>query len=75
MVVKLPRQAGQKDARYAHLLCGAPEMDMSDAPAERTSRRANEAERIAQLEEQVQILNQQIENLTTQFAEFKKQFE
>jgi uncharacterized protein YceH (UPF0502 family) len=75
MVVKLPRQAGQKDARFAHLLCGAPEVEESEAPAERQSRRANDAERIAKLEEQVQTLTQQVEDLTTQFAEFKKQFE
>ena len=75
LVVKLPRQAGQKDARYAHLLAGAPDIDVSEAPAERQSRRGSEAERIAQLEAQVQDMAQQIENLTAQFEEFKKQFE
>jgi uncharacterized protein len=75
LVVKLPRQAGQKEARFAHLLCGPPELEMSEAPVERQSRRATDSDRVAKLEEQVQTLTQQIENLTSQFAEFKKQFE
>jgi uncharacterized protein YceH (UPF0502 family) len=75
LVVKLPRQAGQKEARFAHLLCGPPDIEMSDEPVERQSRRATDADRVAKLEEQVQTLTQQIEILTSQFAEFKKQFE
>ena len=77
LVVKLPRQSGQKDARYVHLLAGEPAIEMNlDAPAtSRAVRREHEADRVATLEDQLQTLMQQIENLTSQFEEFKKQFE
>lgn len=75
MVISLPRQPGQKEARFAHLLSGEPEMEMSETTAERHPRRANDPDRVAKLEEQVQTLTQQVESLTTQFEEFKKQFE
>ena len=77
LVVALPRQPGQKEARFAHLLSGPPAVEeMSETPAaEKSHRRANDSERIAKLEEQVQALTEQMENLTGQFEEFKKQFE
>jgi len=75
MVVSLPRQPGQKEARFAHLLSGEPEIELSETTVEKHPRRANEPDRVAKLEEQVQTLTQQVENLTTQFEEFKKQFE
>lgn len=75
MVVSLPRQPGQKEARFAHLLSGEPEIEMSETTSERQPRRANDPDRVTKLEEQVQTLTQQVENLTTQFEEFKKQFE
>jgi uncharacterized protein YceH (UPF0502 family) len=75
MVMSLPRQPGQKEARFAHLLSGEPEIEISEATAERHPRRAHDPDRVTKLEEQVQTLTQQVENLTTQFEEFKKQFE
>lgn len=75
MVMSLPRQPGQKEARFAHLLSGEPDIEISEATAERHPRRANDPDRVTKLEEQVQTLTQQVENLTTQFEEFKKQFE
>jgi uncharacterized protein YceH (UPF0502 family) len=74
--MKLPRQAGQKEARFAHLLSGEPALEqLIEAPAERKARGGNDAERIASLEEAVQSLTQRVEDLTTQFDSFKKQFE
>ncbi|HXT61763.1 MAG TPA: DUF480 domain-containing protein [Pyrinomonadaceae bacterium] len=77
LVVKLPRQAGQKDARFVHLLAGEPPLELnSDSPVtSRTVRREHEADRVSKIEEQLASLTQQIENLTSQFEEFKKQFE
>jgi len=77
LVVALPRQPGQKEARFAHLLSGAPAIEeMTETHAvEKSHRRANDSERVAKLEEQVQALTDQIEGLTKQFEEFKKQFE
>jgi uncharacterized protein YceH (UPF0502 family) len=77
LVIKLPRQSGQKDARFVHLLSGEPDIEaMSEAaPAERTSRRANDNDRVAALEQQVEALTQQVAGLSAQFEAFKKQFE
>ena len=77
LVVKLPRQLGQKDARFTHLLAGQPDVEESAEPvqASRTVRREPEGDRVTKLEQQVQTLTQQIEALTAQFEEFKKQFE
>jgi uncharacterized protein len=77
LVTALPRQSGQKEARFAHLLSGEPAVEeMSETQTvEKSSRRANDSERIAKLGEQVQALTDQVEGLTKQFEEFKKQFE
>jgi uncharacterized protein YceH (UPF0502 family) len=77
LTVKLPRQSGQKDARFTHLLAGHPDIEAtaeSVAPS-RAARREHDGDRVSKLEEQVQTLTQQIDELTAQFEEFKKQFE
>ena len=77
LVTKLPRQAGQKEARFAHLLTGKPEIELTAETSEpdRPTRRASESDRLSKLDEQVQSLAQQVENLAAQFEQFKKQFE
>jgi uncharacterized protein len=76
LVMKLPRQPGQKEARFAHLLSGEPAFEqVIEAPVERKARSGYDAERIASLEDAVQNLTQRVEDLTTQFDSFKKQFE
>ena len=77
LVMKLPRQPGQKEARFAHLLAGQPEIEPTAelSVAERSPRRTTDSERVAKLEEQVRELTEQVANLTNQFEEFKKQFE
>jgi len=74
----LPRQAGNKEARYAHLLSGDVEVrDSPPGPAREAtpSKGTGENERIAQLESEVAGLQKEIEDLKRQFAEFRKQFE
>ncbi len=71
LVVKLPRQAGRKEQRYAHLFAGPPEIAESDtAPPPEAARQkvAAEDERIRQLEEDVAALK-------AEFEAFRKQFE
>lgn len=77
MVVRLPRQPGQKEARFAHLLSGAPaEEIVSEAPESRAvSSRQSDRERIEQLEKTVTALTDEIQTLKQQFGEFKKQFD
>ena len=76
MVMRLPRQSGQKDARFAHLLSGQPAIEqIDDVETARSTRRSGDGDRVAKLEEQVQALTEQVEGLVTQFEAFKKQFE
>ena len=78
LVVKLPRQAGRKEARYAHLLSGQPVVEEEAEPqtasaAPRT--RSGEAERVARLEAEVERLSGELAEMRRQFEEFRKQFE
>ena len=77
LVMKLPRQPGQKDARFVHLLSGTPDVEAVSeaAPVERTARRTADHDRVAALEQQVESLAQQVAGLAEQFEAFKKQFE
>jgi uncharacterized protein YceH (UPF0502 family) len=78
LVKLLPRQAGNKEARYAHLLSGDVEVSESATASVREvepSKSAGETERITQLESEIAGLQKEIEDLKAQFAEFRKQFE
>ena len=77
LVVKLPRQPGQKDARFVHLLSGETSIEAlsETAPAERASRRSADHDRVAALEQKVEDLGRQVAGLSEQFEAFKKQFE
>ncbi|MGQ0760591.1 MAG: YceH family protein [Acidobacteriota bacterium] len=75
LVVKLPRQSGQKDARYVHLLSGEPDLSHVEATTTELPTRRADSDRAPRLEEQVKALRQQVEELARQFAEFRKQFE
>jgi len=78
MVIKLPRQPGQKEARFAHLLSGEVNVEQllaEEASATRSSRRGSEGERVSALEERMETLVAEMEGLRRQFEEFKKQFE
>jgi uncharacterized protein len=76
LVKLLPRQSGNKEARYAHLLSG--DVEVRDAPAERevsVSKSVSENGRLAQLVDEVASLKKEMAELKQQFAEFRKQFE
>ncbi len=77
LVMKLPRQTGQKDARFVHLLSGKPDVEemIESATVERVARRPTDHDRVATLEQQVQSLTEQVNKLTEQFDAFKQQFE
>jgi uncharacterized protein YceH (UPF0502 family) len=60
LVARLPRQAGQKEIRYAHLLSGDVEQGEPEVEPE--------LDRIGKLEKEV-------EDLKAQFEQFRKQFE
>ena len=77
LVVRLSRQPGQKEARFAHLLSGPPSEEMiSEAAAPRTGQSGKrDRERIEELEQAVSALTEEVETLKQRLAEFKKQFE
>jgi hypothetical protein len=68
LVARLPRQPGQKEGRFAHLLSGEIDIQSLEqtppSPLRRTS-----------LEERVEALTAEVEKLKEQFEQFRKQFE
>lgn len=58
LVAALPRQAGQKEGRYAHLLSGEPEMPVLTTPRVYQDKPSGLESRVAELEQQLeQVLN------------------
>jgi uncharacterized protein len=72
MVARLPRQPGQKEGRFAHLLSGEINLE---ALAESERAAASAPSRRAGLEEKVEALAAEVEKLKEQFEQFRKQFE
>jgi uncharacterized protein YceH (UPF0502 family) len=65
LVVRLPRQVGQKEVRFAHLLSGEAKIEeVVSAPVAKIT-----------LEQRVAALESEVEDLRRQFDQFKKQFE
>jgi uncharacterized protein len=72
LIVKLERQPGQKEARYAHLLSGEV---TSYTPPERVSRGTANDERLEKLEQELESVKSELSSFKQEFEEFKKQFE
>ncbi|HEV7396605.1 MAG TPA: YceH family protein [Pyrinomonadaceae bacterium] len=77
MVVRLARQPGQKETRFAQLLNGEVQVDAipESAASREVSGKPATGERISQLESEVERLSGEVRSLQEQFVEFKKQFE
>ncbi|MEP6619692.1 MAG: YceH family protein [bacterium] len=78
LVARLPRRAGQKEVRYAHLLSGdAPAADAQSmpAPSELLAPSSPADEKIAALEHTVDELRAEFAALRAQFVEFQAQFQ
>lgn len=76
LVVRLPVQPGQKEARFAHLLSGEIDIEaFASAQAVAHKRGGVEEERIVKLEDEVTALRGEVETLKQTFEEFRKQFE
>jgi uncharacterized protein YceH (UPF0502 family) len=78
LVTRLPRQPGQKEARFAHLLSGEVAFEAvaeGEQPprAIRTSR--SDPDKVQKLEQEVESLRSEVAALQEQFEAFKKQFE
>ena len=77
-VIKLPRQAGQKERRFAHLLSGEPyiqepEKSVSDETA--TIQVRSENQRIQKLEEDLEMLRKEFDTLRNAFNNLRSQLE
>jgi uncharacterized protein YceH (UPF0502 family) len=68
LIIRIPRQSGQREDRYMHLLCGAPDLEALalSAVAPKKSSSSELDERVAILEQQVAVLQQQIQQLLTE---------
>lgn len=78
LVVKLPRQPGTKESRFAHLLAGEVQIEEREVtprlePATLEVRQENE--RLTRLEEELAQVRGELAELRQQFVNFKKQFE
>jgi uncharacterized protein YceH (UPF0502 family) len=76
LVVRLPRQSGFKESRYAHLLAGpleaaSPEVSASAGAAAPAGTLDGDA--TARLEEEIENLRREVAELKAQFAAFKQQ--
>jgi len=61
LAVKLPKQPGSREHRWAHLLCG--EVTVDSAPAPEAAPASGLAQRVAQLESEVAALKAQLAEL------------
>jgi uncharacterized protein len=79
LVAQLPRQPGQKEQRFTHLLLLAGESEnveqVAGQPEPMMTARASEHERLVELEQSVASLRQELEELKNDFISFKKHFE
>ena len=76
LAMKLARQPGTKESRYAHLLSG--EMEEWSAPEEIAQVAAaglQDDQRITRLETELETLRKEVADLRQQLGDFRKQFE
>ena len=78
LVTQLPRQPGQKEERYAHLLAGEVTVAQSEGkvPRANANAKANAGpSRIEALEQSVETLRGEVAELRAELMSFRKQFE
>jgi len=67
LVMPLPRQPGQKEVRYAHLLCGEPDIPEPAAYSGPTHSAGSLASRVDELEAEMERLKEEINQLKERF--------
>ena len=76
-MAKLPRQAGFKESRYAHLLSGPVALEPAETaprPEPATIAVRLESERRTKLEAETEALRRELAELKQELADFKRQF-
>jgi len=74
LVTQLPRQPGQKEERYAHLLAGEVTVAQSEVKVPQATANAG-PNRIEALEQSVETLRGEVAELRAELMSFRKQFE
>jgi uncharacterized protein YceH (UPF0502 family) len=75
LVMRLPRQTGQKETRFAHLLSGEVAIEETREEVVPARSRGRDNDRVAILETEVERLRGEVMMLKEKFEGFKKQFE
>ncbi len=75
LAVRLPRHPGQKEARWAHLLCGPVDEAAPSEPPRSDPAPSDLTLRFAALESEVASLREQLQTLERRWEEFRRQFE
>lgn len=73
LIVKLERRAGQKEARYAHLLSGKPELGQAVETVAAASDGSSGGD-ASSLQDEITSLRQEIAELREEFERFRQQF-
>ncbi len=76
LVIKLERQPGRKEHRYAHLLAGeqtvTPEQDITELDA--IEKKADGEDKLNLLKDEITMLREELSDLKKEFEAFKAQF-
>ncbi len=75
LVVELPKQSGQKERRFAHLLSGEITPEILESVQHTPTDRQAKQEQITKLEQEIAELKTDFATLRAEFEEFKKQFD
>jgi uncharacterized protein len=73
LVAQLPRQPGQKEVRFAHLLSGEPEVQVPELSA--STEPGDDVGRVEALEREMESLRTELADLRTEFDEFRRAFQ
>ncbi len=74
LVTALPRQAGQKEGRYAHLLSGEPDIPEPSEPVTSASSSPGLEARVTELETQLEDLQSRLKAIEDRMGPFEEEF-
>jgi hypothetical protein len=76
-IIKLPREIGRRENRYAHLFCGEVKVAterLEPLQESEIEKLQTENKRMEVLEQEIALLKDELNNLKEEFISFKKQF-